>query len=942
MTTFSLGIPQRHTRGVISLLRGCLLIVSFTFISAVFSDNAFAGEKAWLGVKVQQPTGRNMRVTHMLYGRGDVISVAEVLQGSPAEQMGIKLGDVILSVNYKDIKSAAEFADAVSGLSPGDKIVLLISRSGESAQFITGTVGQSPDTAQVPATAEEIKPAPIDTSARIFAPVGANSITSLALSADGRKVISGGYKSDTLQLWDISAGNEIAALTEDAAGPEKNTVSSIAFSPDGRYALSGGSDQTVKLWDLTTGKLANKFIGHTGWVLSVAFSPDGKYAASGSRDNTIRLWDVSSGKSVDTFTGHSDGVRSLVFSADGRYLLSGSYDKTIKLWDIASGRAIRTFTGHAWQIASVAFSQDGRQVLSRSGDRVIKVWDINSGSELRTFTADDVDASGVSTGSQGIVAGTFSVDGRHMLTTKMFGGTVKLWDVATGTGIKTFRGHLGQVPAVLFSPDMPRFVTGGNDGTVRLWDIESGRELAQFISLKDGEWIVLTPEGYFNASPNGYKYLNIRLGSKVYGIDQFYDVFYRPDIVAAKLKGEDVASLITLTIDDALQSPPPSISFTFVPQDTDQSRVNVCYKASSAGGGIGEVRLFQNGKLVKSDGFYREAVAKTTEEPIALAAQDSATIQRDLRNLKVVQNTASPIASSDKGSMFEECQELETIPGDNEISVAAFNAPNTIQSALETVRFKADRIPEEPHLYVLGVGIDHYRDASVDLHYAAKDASDFQAMMQEKAAGLYMPENIHVYGLADGQANKAGIEHAIAELSGKVKPWDSFILFVASHGVLLENQYYIVTAGYDGTMERGSMISSNEIVGMSKDIKSLSQLFIFDTCHAGGVDNLISGLYDARMSVMAKKMGLHIYASAGSTQTALDGYQGNGLFTHALLESMKQGEVTDINRDNQVSIVELGEQARQQTIAISRQLGDPQSPNIINFGRDNALFDVGK
>ena len=173
-----------------------------------------------------------------------------------------------------------------------------------------------------------------------------------------------------------------------------------------------------------------------------------------------------------------------------------------------------------------------------------------------------------------------------------------------------------------------------------------------------------------------------------------------------------------------------------------------------------------------------------------------------------------------------------------------------------------------------------------------------------------------------------------------MKPWDSFILFVASHGVLLENQYYIVTTEYSGSINPVNMISSNEIVGMSKNIKSLSQLFIFDTCHAGGVDNLISGLYDARMSVMAKKMGLHIYASAGSSQTALDGYQGNGLFTHTLLKSMREAKTTDSNHNEEVSVVELGKQARQDTMDISKKLGDPQSPNIINFGRDNALFMV--
>ena len=89
-----------------------------------------------------------------------------------------------------------------------------------------------------------------------------------------------------------------------------------------------------------------------------------------------------------------------------------------------------------------------------------------------------------------------------------------------------------------------------------------------------------------------------------------------------------------------------------------------------------------------------------------------------------------------------------------------------------------------------------------------------------------------------------------------IKPADSFVLFVAGHGVLLQNQYFMLTHDFDGAISDSSMISSNEIVEASKQIKSLSQLFIFDTCHAGGVDYIVSGLYDARMSVLAKKMGL--------------------------------------------------------------------------------------
>jgi len=181
----------------------------------------------------------------------------------------------------------------------------------------------------------------------------------------------------------------------------------------------------------------------------------------------------------------------------------------------------------------------------------------------------------------------------------------------------------------------------------------------------------------------------------------------------------------------------------------------------------------------------------------------------------------------------------------------------------------------------------------------------------------------------------------IDELSAKIKPVDSFILFIASHGVLVQDQYFIVTADYGGDLSNTKLlISSNEIVEMSKKIKALSQLLIFDTCHAGGVDNIISGLYDARMSVMAKKMGLHIYASAGSVQSAIDGYHGNGLFTHTLLQGIAHGGDVDKEKSGKVTVKSLGLYSREMTSEISARLGHPQTPFIINFGRDNPLFVV--
>ncbi|MCS7159433.1 MAG: WD40 repeat domain-containing protein, partial [Gemmatales bacterium] len=67
---------------------------------------------------------------------------------------------------------------------------------------------------------------------------------------------------------------------------------------------------------------------------SVAVTPDGRYVVSGSGDNTVRLWDLSSGQAVQRFTGHTESVLSVAVSPDGRYVVSGSDDKTVRVWYI--------------------------------------------------------------------------------------------------------------------------------------------------------------------------------------------------------------------------------------------------------------------------------------------------------------------------------------------------------------------------------------------------------------------------------------------------------------------------------------------------------------------------------------------------------------------------------------------------------------------------------
>jgi WD40 repeat protein len=140
--------------------------------------------------------------------------------------------------------------------------------------------------------------------------------------------------------------------------------------------------------------------------------------------------------------------------------------------------------GHTSYVNSVAFSPDGRQILSGSGDN-----------------------------------------------------SIKLWDVAAGWEIKTFSGHTGFVYSVAFSPDGRQILSGSWDGTFRKWDINTLKEIAKFIGFNDGEWVVITPDGYYNTSPNGDKHINVRIDFNVYPIDQYREIYNKPKIVEARLQG---------------------------------------------------------------------------------------------------------------------------------------------------------------------------------------------------------------------------------------------------------------------------------------------------------------------------------------------------------------------------------------------------------------------
>jgi WD40 repeat protein len=355
----------------------------------------------------------------------------------------------------------------------------------------------------------------------VFAPTG----NVLALRATG----------PAIQLWDADTGKELRRLGGQAAanpvgggglvivggfGGGNPLAQTWAFSPDGKQLAEAGSGNTVRLWDVASGKEilpaagAQPASGHQGGVSSMAVSDDGKVLTTFGSDQTLRQWDVASGQELRQVPLPA-ATNNVVLAAGGKLAACQAGLTTVHLLDVASGKTVRTiqppnqpagvgglpFSGPA----SVALSPDGKLLAIRGFDQVIRVYETASGKELRTLSEQPAKAAPnrrvvVNLGGLGIGGATgllFSPDNAALATVGGqpsavmmnpgggFGGAqgggnaVRLWHVAQGSQPRPFDTQAQGILALAFTPDGRTIVTANADQSLSLWEVLTGKEYLQ-------------------------------------------------------------------------------------------------------------------------------------------------------------------------------------------------------------------------------------------------------------------------------------------------------------------------------------------------------------------------------------------------------------------------------------------------------------------------------
>ncbi|MXZ00441.1 WD40 repeat domain-containing protein [Candidatus Poribacteria bacterium] len=306
---------------------------------------------------------------------------------------------------------------------------------------------------------------PVNAIARID--VGEGPINALAYSRSANQIAVAAANS--IHIYDANTYKELIVLVG-----HTDLVSTVAFSPNGKRLVSGSLDETMRLWNTSTGKLIRTREEHTAPVDSVAFSANGKRFWSASRENnTIRSWYVGDGgrwssqsspREVDLITivcSYRGRVRARVLSSVPQQCLV----------EVPRLGTWRITTGHEDLVNVLTLYPDGKTLATGSIDRTIEVWN-NADTDKPLYT--------LIGHTDGVTAIDFSVDAKR-LASGSSDKTVRLWDLATGQAVQILIGHTSEIGAVTFLEDKAlaeialakgkAVASGSSDGTVIIWDI---------------------------------------------------------------------------------------------------------------------------------------------------------------------------------------------------------------------------------------------------------------------------------------------------------------------------------------------------------------------------------------------------------------------------------------------------------------------------------------
>jgi WD40 repeat protein len=769
-------------------------------------------------------------------------------------------------------------------------------------------------------------------------------------SPDGRALLT--RHGETLQLLDVPNAQPLRIFQGSSEGTD-----ALVFSPNGRaFALSrmqsNGSKMSYDVWDTRSGALAHSYpstisfedgFGERNYdPRAVAFSADGQQIMTGDgqsrdvRSGTLtrsfegasalgdKTYAVVVGQRVELHDAQSGALIrriaapeafTVALSPDGKILAVGfglsAEGARLKLYDAQTGRLAHAFAEVEDFVRRVTFSPDSRLITAAIGsgsagfvDNI--VFDTRSGESLTAFSdepekqkdGDTEAAQGEEEdlgddGSSTRLFLAFSPDNKTAALQGKEDGTIEIRDARTGKLVKVISGVVPNAMQAVFSPDGKILVTADGDGALRFWQTGSGELLATALSLPNGDWLALTPDGLFDGSPAAWSKILWRFSEDTFNVapaEIFFSEFYTPGLLGDIFAGNRPRASQSIAGKDRRQ---PRVAVELADRlavpgasRTVALRLTVAEDAPDAahaqGSGARDVRLFRNGSLVRA---WRGDV---------LEGKPGATLE-----------VTVPI-----------------VAGENRFTAYAFNRDN-VKSADSTLNVNgADSLKRKGTAYVLAVGVNEYANAQYNLRYAVADAQVFSDEWRRQQETLRRYERVETVLLFDHEATKANMLAALAKLADKTQPEDAVVVYFAGHGTAYREQFYLLPhdLGYAGArtgVDKAAIetilahsVSDRELEAAFEKINAAQILFVIDACNSGQAleaeEKRRGPMNSKGLAQLAYEKGMYVMTASQSFEAAQEAAQvGHGLLTYALVEEgLKRSEADTEPKDGEVRVRE--------------------------------------
>ena len=476
--------------------------------------------------------------------------------------------------------------------------------------------------------------------------------------------------------------------------------------------------------------------------------------------------------------------------------------------------------------------------------------------------------------------------------------------------------------AVKISEDDKYVVAAEGNGLISWFDMQTGTQMMTlFVNGSTGQWIIWNTDGYFDCS-NGAEGLigwHINQGKSAipqyFPVGQFYEEYYTPNLAAKILAGEEFKVPKQKSITNSFTLPPLVQILSPINRSTQaSSKQDVVVRVTDQGGGIDEIRLYHNDKLIEG-----------------------------------TQRGFKPVAK--EGTSETKTFTITLVDGVNRIRATALNAQRTESLPHEIeISFKAPTLVK-PNMYIMAIGINEYLNPRYNLNYAKNDAYAFANALQKGAAEIF--EKITLLTIYDSQATRNGIIGEIQKVIQQARPEDVFVFYYAGHGVMSSGNsvekpdFYLVphnvTKMYEADDElKAKGISAREIGEFSKSIRSQKQLFVLDACQSGGAVQSFAmrgAAEEKAIAQLSRSTGTYFIAASGTEQFATEvATLGHGIFTYSIIEALKGACKS---HDGRLTVNLLKGCVEDMVPELSKKhKGVPQFPTGYGFGQDFPLVIV--